>query len=198
MKKIQYTLAILLISAVTMLQAQSNTYMTYSMGFGMGDLGNFISKTSFRGAAIDYRKLVQPNVGVGFNLGWNVFYEDKAFDTYTSGTESLSGRQFRYSNHIPMLLNADYYLNPGEKVSPFIGLGTGVMYSRRNTDMNLYTVQEEAWNFTLCPEIGVQFNSNISSATTIMLKYYYGLKAGELDEAQSYLALNVGIVFRQP
>ena len=113
MKKIQYTLAILLISAVTMLQAQSNTYMTYSMGFGMGDLGNFISKTSFRGAAIDYRKLVQPNVGVGFNLGWNVFYEDKAFDTYTSGTESLSGRQFRYSNHIPMLLNADYYLNPG-------------------------------------------------------------------------------------
>jgi hypothetical protein len=26
-----------------------------------------------------------------------------------------------------------------------------------------------------------------------MLKYYYGLKAGELDEAQSYLALNVGL-----
>ncbi|HQW02753.1 MAG TPA: outer membrane beta-barrel protein [Saprospiraceae bacterium] len=198
MKKIQYTLAILLISAVTMLQAQSNTYMTYSMGFGMGDLGNFISKTSFRGAAIDYRKLVQPNVGVGFNLGWNVFYEDKDFDTYTSGTETLSGRQFRYSNHIPMLLNADYYLNPGEKVSPFVGLGTGVMYSRRNTDMNLYTLQEEAWNFTLQPEIGVQFNSSISSATTIMLKYYYGFAAGELDEPQSYLALNVGFVFRQP
>ena len=83
-------------------------------------------------------------------------------------------------------------------MSPFIGLGTGVMYSRRNTDMNLYTVQEEAWNFTLCPEIGVQFNSNISSATTIMLKYYYGFAAGELDEPQSYLALNVGFVFRQP
>jgi hypothetical protein len=64
--------------------------------------------------------------------------------------------------------------------------------------MNLYTLQEEAWNFTLQPEIGVQFNSSISSATTIMLKYYYGFAAGELDEPQSYLALNVGFVFRQP
>ena len=198
MKKIQYILSILLISTVSMIQAQSNTYLTYSMGFGMGDLGEFISKPSFRGAAIDYRKMVQPNVGVGFHLGWNVFYEEKEYDTYTSGTETLSGKQFRYSNHVPMLVNADYYLNPGEKLSPFIGLGTGVMYSRRNTDMNLYTIQEESWNFTLQPEVGIQINNGISSATTIMLKYYYGFKAGDLVQPQSYLALNVGFVFRQP
>jgi len=198
MKKLIYILIISFSGAVGILQAQSNTYLTYSMGFGMGDLGDFISKPSFRGAALDYRKMVQPNVGVGFNLGWNVFYEEKAYDTYTDGNQALSGKQYRYSNNIPMLINADYYLNPGEKMSTFFGLGTGVAYTRRNTDMNLYTLEQEAWNFSLVPEIGVQFNNNISSATTIMLKYYYGLKAGDFDAAQSYLALNVGFVFRQP
>ena len=97
-----------------------------------------------------------------------------------------------------MLISFDYFLKPGEQVSPFFGLGTGVMYTRRNTDMNLYTLKQDAWNFALQPQIGVQFNNSITSATTIMLKYYYGFKAGDLVEPQSYLALNVGFVFRQP
>ncbi len=97
-----------------------------------------------------------------------------------------------------MLLGANYYIHPGEKVSPFLGANTGVMYTRRNTDMNLYTLEQEAWNFTVQPQIGVQFNNDISSAMTIMLKYYMGFKAGDLDENQTYLSLNVGFVFRQP
>jgi hypothetical protein len=198
MKKITYIISAVLFCTVTLLNAQSNTYLTYGVGFGTGDLGEFIEKPSFRGAALDYRKMVQPSVGVGFSLGWNVFYEEKSYATYTDGNQSLSGKQYRYSNNIPMLLGADYYLNPGESVSPFLGLSTGVMYTRRNTDMNLYTLEQEAWNFSLQPQIGVQFNNSISSAMTIMLKYYYGFKAGELDEPQSYLSLNVGFVFRQP
>ena len=97
-----------------------------------------------------------------------------------------------------MLLGGNYYMNPGEKMSPFIGLNTGVMYTRRNTDMNLYTLKQEAWNFALQPQIGLQINNGITSATTIMLKYYQGFKAGDFDENQSYFTLNVGFVFRQP
>jgi outer membrane protein W len=198
MKKILYIFSILFILAAGRMDAQTNTSLTYSMGFAMGDLSDFISKASFRGATLDFRKMTQPNIGIGFSLGWNTFYEAKDYDTYTQGTQSLSGKQYRYSNHVPMLVSFDYYLKPGEKVSPFIGLGTGVMYSRRNTDMNLYTLEQDAWNFSLQPQIGVQLNNSITSATTIMLKYYYGLKAGDLAEPQSYLALNVGFVFRQP
>jgi len=198
MKKIIYIICTLLVCSVTTMKAQSNTYLTYGMGFGTGDLGDFISKPSFRGATVDYYKMVQPNVGVGFSLGWNVFYEEKSYETYTYENRALSGKQYRYSNHVPILLGANYYMNPGEKVSPFGGLNAGVMYTRRNTDMNLYTLEQEAWNFTLQPQVGLQFNNSLSSAMTIMLKYYMGFKAGDLDENQSYLALNVGFVFRQP
>ena len=173
---------------------QSITAIQYSMGFGSGDLGDFVGQPSFRGFTIDYRKLVQPNIGVGFDLGWNVFYEEKSYDTYTAGTVSYSGKQYRYNNQFPMLFAADYYLKPGEQINPFVGLGIGTMYSLRNTDMGMFTVEQDAWNFALRPEIGVLFEANPNMSLAVTGKYYYGFEAGDLP-AQSYFALNVGFVF---
>jgi len=176
--------------------SQSLTALQYSMGFGTGDLGSYISKPSFRGVTLDFRKLVQPNVGVGFELGWNVFYEGQSGETYTRGRLSYSGNQYRYNNQFPILFAGDYYLKPGEKINPFAGLGIGTMYSRRNTDMNLYTVELEAWNFALQPEIGIQYEMSDMTAIHLSLKYMHGFQAGsELTSDQSYFSLNVGFAF---
>ena len=186
---------IILLSAVALSSSgQSLTALQYSIGFGTGDLGDFVSPASFRGFTIDYRKLVNPNIGVGFEVGWNVFYEEKAYDTYTVGTVSYSGKQYRYNNQFPMLFAADYYLKPGEDINPFAGLGIGTMYSLRNTDMGQYTVEEDAWNFALRPEIGVLFAANPDMSLSVTGKYYYGFEAGDLP-AQSYFALSLGFVF---
>lgn len=196
MNKIYISLTALLICLTTLVNAQSKTSLTYSMGFPTGDLGDFISKTSFRGVTVDFRQLVKDNVGLGLSFGWNVFYEERAFDTYEIGTVALSGKQWRYSNNFPMLASFDYYMTQGQRVNPFVGLGTGVIYTRRNTDMNLYTLEQEAWNFALQPQIGIEIDNNISSSFTVILKYYNGFPAGDLEEAQSYLALNVGWTFK--
>lgn len=194
MKKIVLLLSFCVVAVAAM--AQSNTTFTYSMGFGTGDLGDYIQKPSFRGANLDFRKMVTPNVGVGFSVGWNVFYEAKGEDSYTLGNSTLSGKQYRYSNNIPMMVNGAYFLKPGETLNPFVGLGMGTMYTRRNTDMNLYTLEQEAWNFLLQPEFGVQYLVNDATAITVSGKFNYGFKAGsELDAAQSYFALNVGFSF---
>ena len=71
MKKIY--LVLIFYIAATCAFAQSITNVQYSMGFGTGDLSDFIGKPSFRGITVDFRKMVQPNLGVGFELGWNVF-----------------------------------------------------------------------------------------------------------------------------
>ncbi|WP_057938573.1 outer membrane beta-barrel protein [Algoriphagus resistens] len=174
--------------------SQNNlTAIQYSMGFGTGDLSDYIDKASFRGISIDYRKMVQPNVGVGVDLGWNVFYDERADDTYELGKLTYSGKQFRYNNQFPVLVAADYYFQPGEKVNPFAGLGTGIMFSNRKTDMGVYSFSQEAVNFTLRPEIGVLYNLNTKVGFKLSGKYYYGFEAGELP-AQSYYTLNLGIV----
>jgi hypothetical protein len=174
--------------------SQHLTALQYSIGFGSGDLSDFIDKPSFRGFTIDYRKLIQPNIGVGFDAGWNVFYTDKPYDVYTIETLSYGGKQWRYNNQVPLLVAVDYYFHPDETINPFVGLGLGTMYSRRNTDMGQYTLEEEAWHFALRPEIGIMYAFNPEFSFSVTGKYYYGFEAGDLD-AQSYFALNFGFVF---
>ena len=197
MNRIYYCIIALFMLISTVSNAQrSRTYLTYAVGFGTGDLGDFISQPSWRGASLDFYSMLNPNVAIGGSGAWNVFYEAKDFDTYTAGTASLSGKQYRYHNQIPLLANVNYYLNPENKLIPFIGLGTGVMYSRRNTDMNIYTIEQEAWNFTLAPQAGFEINNSMAAGLTVMVKYYNGFKAGDFEKPQSYITLNLGWVFK--
>ena len=175
--------------------AQSNTTLSYAIGFPTGDLGDFIGNVSFRGISLDYRYRIQPNLALGTTFGWSTFYEEVASDTYTLGNESLTGKQYRYSNNIPMLATVTYFLSPDEKINPFGTLGIGTMYTRRNTDMNLYTLEEESWNFLIQPEVGAQIGIADHSSLSLSLKYNLGLEAGDLPENQTYLSLNVGFAF---
>ena len=197
MNKIYYFIIALLLLGTTTISAQnSRTYLTYAVGFATGDLGEFISTPSWRGVSLDFYSMINPNVAIGGSGAWSVFYEERDYDTYTDGTASLSGKQYRYSNNLPLLANFNYYLNPDSKVIPFLGLGTGAMFVRRNTDMNIYTIEQEAWCFTLAPQLGIELNQDFGSAFTFMVKYYNGFKAGDFDKGQSYITLNVGWVFK--
>lgn len=93
-----------------------------------------------------------------------------------------------------MLVAADYYLSPGETFNPFVGLGLGTMYSRRNTDMSTYTLEEEAWHFVLRPEAGFIYEVSPDVGLSATAKYYIGFEAGDLP-TQSYITLNFGVVF---
>lgn len=195
MKKQLLTFFILLCAGISASAQSSSFSFQYSMGFGVGDVGDFISSPSFRGATLEWRKYVQPNVTVGIETGWNVFYKALPSDTYTSGNTSLTGKQYRYQNQVPLLAAANYFLKTDEKLKPFVGLGLGTMYSRRNTDMSLYTIEQEAWHFALRPEVGLLYSMSDVTAAYLGVKYYTGFTAGDFDKSQSYLAINVGFVF---
>lgn len=193
MKKI-FISALFTVFAVTAFSQNGITALTYSMGFSTGSLHDHIAAPSFRGFTIDYRKLVQPNVGVGVDIGWNVFYEELADGTYDYRNLTLSGKQWRYSNHFPMLVAGTYYLKPDEKISGFAGFGLGTMYTLQNTDMSLYTLENDAWQFAIRPELGILIKGAPGLAFNVSSKYYYGFKGGDLP-AQGFFTVNVGFVF---
>ncbi len=196
MKKILIAACALCLSTVGILKAQSTTTLTYSVGFPTGNLKEFIGKTSFRGINFDYQKMVQDNIGVGVSVGWNVFYQEMGNGTYTVDNVSLSGKQWRYSNHIPIMMSSTFQLKPGDSMNPYVGLGAGVTYTLRNTDMNLYTIEQDAWNFTLQPALGVLIEASDVTRVNVSARYNYGFKAGnELKSAQSYFSLNLGFTF---
>ena len=195
MKKILFAACVLFLGTTGILKAQSNTTIAYSVGFPSGDLKDFIGKTSFRGIQMDFQKMVQDNLGVGLSLGWNVFYKEMSYGTYNIDNVSLSGKQWRYSNHIPILFSTTYQLKPGETMNPYVGLGVGVTYTLRNTDMNLYTIERDAWNFTLQPAIGVLIEASDVTKVNISGRYNQGFKAGDFTSSQSYFSLNLGFTF---
>jgi outer membrane protein len=182
--------------AVGSLFAQKGmTTVSYSVGFPISDLHTYISKTSWRGVGLEYQYLVKPNIGVGFSAAWNVFTQAKDYDTYTVKNASLTGKQWRYSNNVPMLVTGSYYFLPEGKVNPYVGLGVGVMYSKRNTDMSLYTISQDSWNFTLQPYAGVLIKGGDYVLMNVSAKYLYGFEQGDIKGNQSYFTLNIGFTF---
>ena len=49
--------------------------VTYDVSFPLGDMKNYIDKTSWRGFGIEGRWLVRPNITLGLSWHWNTFYE---------------------------------------------------------------------------------------------------------------------------
>ena len=166
----------------------------YAMGFGTGDMGDYISQPSFRGGVIEYRKAVTDQVLVGFDIGWNVFYEKKDADTYTVGTESLSGIQYRTQNMLPILVSADYFLSTDNPLKPYVGFGIGTMYIERMTDMGQWRLQEDPWSFAVKPEVGFLYELSAGTSFKLAAKYYTGFKTSQLD-SQGYFSVSAGMAF---
>lgn len=201
MKKLIYIFLLTVLTAGVanaQLESGSGTFngytsITYSVGFGTGDLGEYIQQPSWRGFTLEFGKYITPEFSVGIEASWNTFFKEMDYATYTKDTYSLSGKQYRYNHQFPILASFNYTLHGDEILRPFGGLGIGTMYSQRNTDMGQWRVKEEAWHFALRPEIGILYELGEGMHAKVSAKYYTGFSAGDLD-TQSYFALNVGIV----
>lgn len=179
---------------ITTANAQSSFSIQYSMGFG-GTINNYITTTSWRGVTLEYKLYPQPNISIGIDAGWNHYYERRAFDTYTSGTSSYSGVQFRYANAVPIYITTNYYLSPGEKINPFIGVGIGTIYMDRYTDMGIFLVTDDNWHFALKPEAGVRVNLAMDMDMILALRYNNAFGTSDADQ-QNFMTFNVGFVWK--
>ena len=186
----------ILASGVQQSFSQSTFSVQYAINFPMSNTKDYIEKTSFRGFGLDYRYNMTPNLAVGIGGGWYTFYEKKDYDTYTApGDElSVSGIQYRYLNAMPLLLAGDYYFSPEEKFSPFVGLGIGITYVELNTQMGQFDVEIDTWQFNLAPEAGIRFGVGPGVWGLLSARYNNNFETSELD-AQSYLTLNVGLMY---
>lgn len=185
----------LLLGAPFVSKAQQNIYMLeYSMGFPLGDLNDYINEPSFRGFNFGYRYMLDENRAIGLDMGWQTFYELKDLATYTEGTSSITGIQYRYTNAFTASVQIDQVFSEGKDLRPFIGIGAGTSYMRRTLDMGLYRLERDPWQFMLQPEAGVSLYMRNGNAVILSANYYLGFKTQEL-EAQSFLGIGIAYAF---
>jgi hypothetical protein len=193
------TILLMLLVTIVVSKAQQNTFaISYTISFPMGSTHDFLSKTSFRGSTLDWRCGIKQNIQLGASVGWYNFYEDRAFNSYTSndGSTVASGKQYRYINTVPILILADYSFASGEdqKIKPFAGLGIGTTYTRQDTEMGQFTFRDDDWQFTLAPEVGVKIGFQPGFNGILSARYNNSFSTTYMD-TQSYLSLNIGMAF---
>jgi hypothetical protein len=194
MKKYFLSIIALFVASIVYGQVHKWSYnITYPIAFPTGDLNDYAGSTSFRGVSFEANAHLNEKYSVGIEAGWNTFYERVDSKTYTSGTASISGVQYRYSNQMPILFGGKMYFGGSATTKFNGGLGLGTMYVNRSTDFGLYRITNETWQFCLRPEIGMAYKIRPGLAGVVGLKYYAAFNTSDLD-GQSYWTINIGVM----
>ena len=183
------------IFSVTQAQTQtSNFRISWSVAIPTGDLSDYIGETSLRGGSLEYNWRPKPNLEVGIESGWNLLYERADDKVYTYETASVSGVQYRYTNTIPIIAGVKMLGKAKSGLIPYGGVGLGTVYINRNTDFGLYRITNNTWQFSVRPELGLRYDYQPGKGIILGAKYYLNSANDELG-AQSYVAINLGLVF---
>lgn len=183
------------LTANTYAQSNSNFIASYSIAMPTGDLSDYIGQTSFRGISFEYNMRLKSNLELGLETGWNVFYEKVSEKVYTEETASVSGVQYRYTNAVPIIAGAKYHFKNDSKIKPYGGLGLGTVYVDRDTDLGMYRISNDQWQFSVRPELGIRYEyGGGGKGLQIGAKYYANSGNDDLD-GQPFVSLNIGFVF---
>lgn len=192
MKNIKLLLIVVLATIGFGVAAQNKTNLNYSIGIPMGDTKDFIGKTSFRGANIEFEHFFTDVIAGGIITGWNTFYEAKPRATYPISNGAITSQQFRYLNVLPIQITGKYYFaGDNATVRPFIGLNAGTYYAEQRNDNGLYSVSEKGWTWGLAPKAGVLFPISFSASLAVSLDYDVSFKSSKVPQ-QNWLGINVG------
>jgi hypothetical protein len=175
--------------------------VTYTISLPGSNTKAFIDETSFRGVQVVARTAPWPGkpILLGVTLGWEIF----SFETdepIQLETATISGRQRRYLNAVPLLATAHYYLGNKESWRVFMGLGVGTIYTLQTFEIGVYSFEHGTWQLGLVPEVGVQIPVRNRTDLYLAGHYDYSFEDGESltreAVAWDYWSLDVGFAWR--
>lgn len=181
--------------------AQSEFTLNYDTNLPVGSVTDFISSYQLRGISGQYRYMATDNLGVGFDIGYNGWYQKMSDVTYKVDNEtSVTGTFYNYNRLWTLHVAGDYYFgDPTKKVRPFAGLGLGL----NSVDLESYIVDyvvtvKNKWPFSVAPEFGVRITAPGSHVSVNAAVYfnYTTYDYSDLIQDLSYGGLRLGITWK--
>lgn len=189
---------IIIITAVLLSSAsyaQSLYTLNYTMSFGTGETGDYISSTSFRGMTFDGRGFVSDQFSLGGLFTWSTFYEKLAGASYTDGTATLTGTQYRYLNAFPMLFQGHWYSNTDPyETRVYLGGGLGAYKMNQRLNFGTYSIENNYWHFGVSPEVGLLFPVSMDTQLNVSVRYHYVFKVKDTID-YSWIGLSIGFAW---
>ena len=160
-------------------QFLQNGLFTFSwqMAFSTGDLKTWLPENSFRGWDAEYTQLVTDNLAIGGHIGWQGFYKKYPRNTYEFPSGAITTTIFKTYYTIPMHGIVTYYFIPDGFVQPFASVLVGVNYNERDLQFGQYVVEDQSWNFSFAPEVGliIPFGEISQWGLNVRARYLYNV-----------------------
>lgn len=178
----------------------SMAVLTYAVSFPGSNMKDFIDETSFLGLEFAARTTARyrSSLLIGMTVGFEVF-DQHSSDPIQMENGTVSGRQARYLNTVPLLLTAHYYFGPRHGLHAFGGVGVGTLFVYQTFQLGVFEFESGTWHLAVAPEAGVQYP--IGGATEIYAsgRYNYAFENGASLTGESiawnYWSLNVGLAW---
>lgn len=196
-------LTIILFGFIQNSQAQSNLWtVNWDISSAIGSTGDFIDKTGFGGFSIDGRHFIENNISIGGSFSWHVFHEIYGnlppieIEVVDGVGGHISGTQYRYANVLPLLVIGHLYVDTGESIKPYVGLGVGTVYMEERVEIGFVALQDNSWGLGIQPSIGAFIPFGVSSSgVNLAIKYTYGTNSGNIIDSVSLLTFSIGFGF---
>ena len=184
--------ALLLVANADAAAQRSNmTGFTWGGALPISGTKDFTDAFSWRNLGFEVRA-ISGTQSIGLSFGWNVF--DNVVDgtrTFTSQPVTLTGRQFRTVNAMPILVTGHKYFGSMNDSHAYVGAGVGTMWAKNRVDVGILTVDESHWHFAVVPEVGFEFPVNDVVWAYVNVKYNWG--ASRDDITQQFFGFNIGV-----
>jgi hypothetical protein len=170
---------------------------TYIIAIPTAGTRDFISNASFLGFGLDWGHYLHPQVSLGLSLRWQRFYQEDDRATYEADNATITGKQYKAFNNLPIFprIKYDFSVGPDSSIVPYIQLGLGPMYGQRYREVGAYTGNNFGWQFGFGPEIGIYWRA-IYGKTGALFSVRYDAGLGT-DAIPAFSAFNFSIGFRQ-
>jgi hypothetical protein len=170
------------------------TSLSWDPSFPTGDTGEFIGKLTWRSFGFDVKGFMTPRFTMGVSFDWRLFNEitDELVEIEDG---HVSGSQTRRLYAIPVLITSHYYFGSFRdypRYIPYIGGGGGAYWIEEKIEIGVYTMQQKAWNFGLCVEIGTLFRFSYGYGL-VRFKYNYAFESGDMAPL-SWWSIGIGFV----
>jgi len=200
MKKI---LSILLIAFVLTGTSNAQTIfgLSYEPATPLGDMTNFIGKTSLRGLSGSANWFITSKFSAGLTVQWTGFYEKEERETWYFEGSAITANAWKEFYMWSFYANARYQFkdvrDEGNFV-PYVGLGIGTMYIDQNAQVGTYIIDENSWRFALAPEVGARLPMGIEKSWgfNIMLRYQMAFYNKHDINLLQFLNYSVGVYWK--
>lgn len=180
---------------------QGMPILSWSVSFPSGNTKDFSQdRESFRGITFSYRYFPQTNFSFGGYAGWRVF-NGETIETIEVDQEefkgAVTGKQWRYINSFPIMVNAHFYTGTPGGTQLFVGLNGGGMIVEERLDINIWAIKSNRWHWAVAPEVGVNLPLGYNVGLAVSAVYHYAFSAGEKLVGESskhqYFSINIGV-----